>query len=324
MFAPSPLPRTLEASLRDLGSTSYATRASAIRDLVRHALGDEAARGRAIPLLERALGADTSSAVRSAAAVALADLQAGEALATLLVAVEDDDAQVRQMALTALGEIGDPRARPRLERALKDSRPEVRYQSVIAFARVASDDAAAVAESIAAALDDADAEIRYIAMRLAEEHRVRGDVPARAAGLLDKRDGADAALAVVAALYLARLGDPRGHAAVADVVAERRRTPILEDEQACVELVGELALRETIPDLEKRTWGGQRTLGGLFGLRGGGRARCAWHARVALATMGHARAQSEIVRDLSSWRREVREAAAVAAARSGIVPTPAG
>src|SRR5580704_1710738 len=117
MFAPSPLPRTLEASFRDLGSTSYATRASAIRDLVRHAVDDEAARGRAIPLLERALASDTASAVRAAAAVALADLRAGDALATLLVAVEDDDPQVRQMALTALGEIGDPRARPRLERA---------------------------------------------------------------------------------------------------------------------------------------------------------------------------------------------------------------
>src|ERR1700733_11351716 len=120
MFAPSPLPRTLEASFRDLGSTSYATRASAIRDVVRHALADAGTRGRAVPLLERALSSDTASSVRAAAAVALADLGAGEALATLLVAVEDEDPNVRQMALTALGEIGDARAAQRLDRALRD------------------------------------------------------------------------------------------------------------------------------------------------------------------------------------------------------------
>jgi hypothetical protein len=318
MFTPSLLPRTLEASFRDLGSTSYATRAAAIADLVKHALGDAGARTRAVPLLERALASDTSSAVRAAAAVALADLGAGEALATLLVAVEDDDAHVRQMALTALGEIGDPRARPRLERALKDRRPEVRYQAVIAFARAASEDPGAVAAALSTALDDADAEIRYIAMRLAEEHRVEGELPVRAAQLVDE---ADAALGVVAALYLARRGNQRGQAAVVDVVAQRRRTPVLEDEQACVEIAGELGLREAVPHLERRTWGAVRSLGRWLGLAGTDRARCAWHARVALATMGHSRAQSEIMRDLSSWRRDVRASAAVAAARSGIVPT---
>src|SRR5580704_12283294 len=159
MFAPSPLPRTLDASFRDLGSKTGSTRASAIRDVVRHALEDPATRARAVPLLERALSSDGSNVVRSAAAVALADLGAGEALPTLLVAVEDVDPHVRQMALTALGEIGDARARPRLERALKDGRPEVRYQAVIAFARAASDDAEAVAGALVAALGDADPEI---------------------------------------------------------------------------------------------------------------------------------------------------------------------
>ncbi len=318
MFAPSPLPRTLEASFRDLGSTSYATRASAIRDIVRHALADAGTRSRAVPLLERALSSDGASSVRAAAAVALADLGAGEALATLLVAVEDEDPNVRQMALTALGEIGDLRARPRLERALGDSRPEVRYQAVIAFARAAADDGPAVAAALTVALGDTDSEIRYIAMRLAEEHRVVGNVPARAAELLD---GPDGALGVVAALYLARLGDAGGRAAVIDVVAERRATPVLEDEQACVEIAGELGLREAIPLLEKRAWGGPRTLRHWLGLAAGTGSRCAWHARVALAAMGHDRARDEIVRDLASWRRGVRDAATVAAARSGIVPT---
>jgi HEAT repeat protein len=328
MFTPSALPRTLEASFRDLTSTRDTTRASAIGDLVRHAREDASVRDRAIPLLELALTgrepqpADPSSAVRSAAALALADLKAHEALASLLVAVEDDDAYVRQMALTALGEIGDPRARPRLERALKDRRPEVRYQAVIAFARAAGADAA-VAGCLADALDDADPEIRYIAMRLAEEHEAGGELPRLAATLLDGDPADDPALAVAAALYLARRGDARGHRAVVDVVAGSLRTPVLEDERACVEVAGELGLREAVGHLEKRVWGGsgaRRALRRLFG--GGDAGRCVWHARVALATMGHDLARSEILRDLSSWRRETREAAAVAAARSGLVPTP--
>jgi hypothetical protein len=47
-------------------------------------------------------------------------------------------------------------------------------------------------------------------------------------------------------------------------------------------------------------------------------ASCAWHARIALARMGHERARAEIVADLASWRRETREAAVVAAGRARI------
>ena len=324
MFGPGLLPRTLDASFRDLGSATDATRASAVRDVVRHALEDPGVRSRALPVLEKALSSDRSNIVRSAAAIALADLGAGEALPTLLVAVEDADPHVRQMALSALGEIGDVRARPRLERALQDARPEVRYQALIAFARAAADDAEAVAAALTGALDDADAEIRYIAMRLAEEHRVLGELPERAARLLERVERADDAIRVVAAIYLARLGDAQGRAAVVDVVAGRRRTPQLEDEQACVELVGELGLRETIPHLEQRAWGRGGGWLRVLGLGSSDRARCAWHARVALSAMGHERARGEIVADLSSWRREVREAAAVAAARSGITPSAVG
>jgi HEAT repeat protein len=111
MLAPSPLPRNLEAAFRDLGSEKAATRVSAMKDVVRHALGAHETRTRALPLLEKALRGDPMPKVRSEAAVALADLRGVEALAGLLVAVEDDDAHVRQMAIAALGEIGDARAR---------------------------------------------------------------------------------------------------------------------------------------------------------------------------------------------------------------------
>jgi HEAT repeat protein len=321
MFAPSPLPRSLEASFRDLTSDRPPTRASAIRDVVRHAMRSDATRARAIPLLEGALRDDASSVVRAQAAEALADIAASEALATLLVAVEDPDPHVRQMALSAVGEIGDRRVLQRLERALRDPRPEVRYQAVIAFARVAKDDPAAVAGALAAALSDADPSIRYIAMRVVEEYGVDGEplrddaIAARAAELLDP---SDPALSVVAALYLARLGDARARAIVVDIVAERRRTPELEDEQACVGLAGELDLRDATPHLERRAWGPRRVFRTVLGWGEGDRASCAWHARTALARMGHARARAEILADLASWRREKREAAVVAAGRARV------
>jgi HEAT repeat protein len=322
MFAPAPLPRNLEASFRDLAAEKPATRASAIRDVVRHALRSDETRARAIPLLQKALKEDKAAGVRAEAAVALADVGAGEALPALLVAVEDDDAHVRQMALSALGEIGDARATQRLERALRDERPEVRYQAVIAFARVAKDDAPAVATALARALDDDDAAIRYIAMRVAEEHQNDGQ-PLRDARLVTRAeelvDSPDEAVAIVAALYLARLGRPAGKEIVLDVVAEKRQTPELEDEQACVELTGELRLREAIPALERRVWGRRRVLRQLFAWGAGDRASCAWHARIALARMEHARARAEILADLASWRRETREAAVVAAGRARLI-----
>ena len=320
MFSPSPLPRNLEASFRDLGSEKAATRASSIRDVVRHATGADGVRPRAIGAIEKLLKSDPTAAVRAVAATALADLGAGDALPTLLVAVEDDDAHVRQMALSALGEIGDVRAAQRLERALRDERPEVRYQAVIAYARVEKDDPAAVAKALVRALDDDDEAIRYIAMRMAEEQLgERGGVGtderllARARELVE---GTDEAVAVVAGLYLARTGEPRGREIILDVVAERRQPPELEDEQACVELSGELELREAIPHLERRAWGRRRVLRSIFAWGAGDGSSCAWHARIALARLGHSRARAQILAELGSWRRETREAAVVAVGRA--------
>jgi HEAT repeat protein len=320
VFTPAPLPRNLEASFRDLSSEKPATRVSSIRDVVRHTHRGDGIRERAVIAVEKALRADPSPAVRAEAATALADLGAREALPALLVAVEDDDAHVRQMALNALGEIGDSRAAQRLERALRDSRPEVRYQAVIAYSRVLDGDSAAVAGALLHALDDGDESIRYIAMRVAEERlAARPDdgaderLTACARRLVEEGDDG---VAVVAALYLARLGDPKGRAVVLDVAAERREPPDLEDEQACVELCGELELRDAIPHLERRAWGRRRVLRSLFSWGAGDRASCAWHACIALARLGHDRARAQILDELASWRRETREAAVVAAGRA--------
>src|SRR5207253_949122 len=130
----APLPRTLNAALRDVSSKKPEVRADALRDVVRHADGS---RTRIVRALEGALH-DSDPRVRGLAATALSDVGAREALAALLVTVEDDDPYVRQMAISALGEIGDARAGERLRRALSDARPEVRFQAVMAFPRVAA------------------------------------------------------------------------------------------------------------------------------------------------------------------------------------------
>ena len=71
MLSPSPLPRNLEASFRDLASVNAATRASSVRDIVSHSLRSDATRSRAIPLLEQILRDDGVPAVRAAAGLSV-------------------------------------------------------------------------------------------------------------------------------------------------------------------------------------------------------------------------------------------------------------
>jgi HEAT repeat protein len=312
MFAPPPLPRTLEASVRDLSSAKPGTRASAIVDLARHAARDDGTRAKAVPMLEKALH-DEAPAVRSAAAVALGDLGAKEALAALLVAMEDADVHTRQMAINALGEIGDVRAAPRLVRALTDRRPEVRYQALIAWSRVEKD-GEEVTAALLRALDDDDDAVRYIALRIAEERFDRGlgggfeDLSTRARLLVQ---GPVPHVALAAAIFLAKLGQHEGHALILRVIegTAKRGSGDKEDEREAVEIAGALGLRETIPALERRAWGVTRIM----------RDTCAFHAKIALARMGHERAVREILRDLESKKRGEREAAVVAAGRARLV-----
>jgi len=325
MLGPPLLPRNLEASVRDLSSARPDVRASAIEDLVRNARGRDDVRARAVPLLIERLK-DEHPRVRAAAAVALADLEAREAVMALLVSMEDDDMHVRQMAINALGEIGDPRALPRLRRALTDPRPEVRYQTVIAFARVADRcreedagglDASEVDDALFEAVSDEDDAIAHIAFRVAEERLEEGRVPdgrllARARALV-AAEASDEALSphvvLVAAILLAKAGDDRGHDIILRVVRGERirgQAPNKEDERAAVELVGELGLEQAIPHLERRAWGLARFV----------RDTCPFHARIALARMGHERAKKEILSELGSTRREVLSGAVISAGRA--------
>src|SRR5262249_42186474 len=107
MFGLEPLPRSLEAALRDARDDKERVRISAVGDLSRHA-GHGAGRGRgqAIDELVARLKTDSAHEVRAAAAVALADAGARDGFDALVDAAEDPHPRVRQMTLLALGELG--------------------------------------------------------------------------------------------------------------------------------------------------------------------------------------------------------------------------
>jgi HEAT repeat protein len=306
MFGPSSLPRNLEAAIRDTRSKKVQVRVEAVRELVPHVDAD---RARVVRALEGALRDDEPS-VRAAAATALADVQGSEALSGLLLTMEDDDGYVRQMAITALGEIGDPRATQRLRRALSDARPEVRFQAVIAFPRVCASRSDALDALVEATHDD-DAHVCHIAIRMAEELAGEGTleerVVARARALLRHDAGV---VRIAAAIVTARAGEPEAREVLTKVARGELTTDDPQDEAAAIELCGELGLDQTTSALERRAFGG------LLGFR---RDRLAWHARVALARMGHDRASREIVGELGSWLRDRRTLAVAAAGRARLL-----
>lgn len=308
MFRPPPLPRTLDAALRDLEAGKPAVRADAARELAPHAA---TAREQVIRGLERALR-DEAPEVRAAAATALADIEGRELLPALLVAVDDDDPGVRQMAVAAIGEIGDPRATERVRRALSDPRPEVRFQAAIAFPRVSSSYEAAV-EALGHATRDDDPFVCHIAIRMAEELAAADEdrkaevdprLLARARVMLDH---ASDLVRVASAILLAGAGERAADRVLVEVASGAIKTRDGQDEAAAIELCGQLGLEGARAGLERRAFGG------LLGLR---RDRFAWHARVALARMGHERAAREIVSELDSWDRDRRTLAVAAAGRA--------
>jgi HEAT repeat protein len=300
-----PLPRTLEAALRDVASKKPEIRAEAIRELVRYS---DDARPQIVRSIEGALR-DDDPRVRGLAAMALSDIGAKEALPTLLVAVEDEDAYVRQMAISALGEIGDPRAGERLRRALADARSEVRFQAVMAFPRVTARREDAL-DAVLSAMDDKDALVAHVALRMAEELGDGRDPDARVLAKAKALLAHDApAVRVAAAVLLAHAGDRSGTDILAKVAGGTLETTEGEDEAAAIELCGELGLRETERGLARRAFGG------VLGLR---RDRYQWHARVALARMGNERAIREILAELASWDPGKRTLAVAAAGRARI------
>ncbi len=308
MFGLAPLTRNLDAALRDVVDAKPSVRASAARDL---ALQAEEHRPRCVKALEIAL-TDADPAVRAASAEALGELGATEALSSLLVAVEDDASNVREQAIVALGALRDPRATVKLERALGDKRPEVRFQALMAYPRVTSSRADAVT-ALVKATRDKDEFVAHIAFRMAEEladeegEGLDAPIVERAIASLDHPSPR---VRAVAAVVAASAKDARAYTALVHVIDGTIATPDGEDVAAAIELAGDLGIDEAKPALERRAFGG------LFGF---GRDPLAWHARTALARMGHARAVDDILRDLGSVSHTKRTLAVAAAGRARLV-----
>lgn len=307
MLGLPPLPRTLAAALRDITHRDDRVRASALRDLVRHARS-ERDRPEALAALERVLAADSKLELRADAAVALADADAMESRGALLRALDDSAGRVRQMALLALGEvapIGDAGVVERVERLLAAPEPELRFQALVAIERLAPARADA---AIAAAAGDADDEVRAMAFRLAERRFPSGSSPP--ARLLAAAEAAlgDAVLLVraTAALFLAAREDERAYATLLGIIDGSVAGVATAELQAAIELTVPLRLTAAVPGLTRRAFG-------PFGMRSD---PIAWHATVALARLGDERARRAILRRLDAWTHDARTLAVVAAGRA--------
>jgi len=310
MFGIRSLPRTLEAALRDLGHAKNETRISALHDLAR--LTETDARPRALQALCEVLASDADLHVRAAAALALGDANAKESRNALLEAARQAPVHVREMAVAALGEIaeiggeGDAEILELLEAARVDVAPELRFQALIALNRLARE---GLLPRLVDASRDLDAEVRQISFRLAEEqvlsHGAALPESLRQRARAALRDDV-ASVRLAAAILLARVGDASGADVIRDVVERKDRVGSLEDEQAAIELCGELSISDARPALTRRAFG-------FFGLL---RDPLAWHARVALARLGDEHAKAVILRGLGAFTRDARTIAVAAVGRA--------
>jgi HEAT repeat protein len=173
MFQLRPLPRTLNAALRDVEDPKVSVRKSALLDLSRLAHGDD--RAVALTALAERLVKDDAAEVRSAAALALADAQARGDIEALLAARDDAHAVVRQMVVLALGELaprGHREARDVIERALSDSEGALRFQALLAASKLFPED---LDDRLETAVTDSDGRVRYLALRVLDERLAESD-----------------------------------------------------------------------------------------------------------------------------------------------------
>ena len=326
MYGWSPLPRNLGAALRDAQSTKARVRLSAVADLVRWTSGDE--REPCIAALVRLLGSDPDLDVQAAAALGLADAEAVESLPALIAAAQTGAPRLCQMSLLAIGELAAPTHAGALDvvrTASSSGAPALRFQALVAAHRLFED--AELQPLLGRALGDAEAKVRYIACRIVEERyftdaraagagshaaqpAVSTPLPAAGAPLLlafaARLSDSDPGVALAAAVALARAGSEPARALLVTTLNRAPRGTQLEDEQTAIELCAELGLTAAQPGLAARAWGS------LWG----GTSPLEFQARVALARLGDTRAQEQILRALSSFRKTTRSRAAAAAGQA--------
>ena len=316
-------PSTVGALLRDFISRDPSVRIEAA-DASSFVVGSDAGepRARVIAGLVKMLDADGSPQARSAAALALSDLHAIEALPALLIAAEDDAPLVRQLAITALGEIGDGRARERIRRALGDPRPEVRFQAIVAFPRVAKgqgDDGQKEAWSaLRGALDDDDAQVRSRAAEACAELADAAELPSVVADRLAKivvdcDETVDARVA--AAIALGESSDRRGAKVLLDVIAGKIDEPNPARVQAAFELAGELGLDDARAAARAAAFGFRARFGDP------GRRTA---ALIALCRLGDRRAIDHVLAELQASSFARRMLAVAIAGRAALIEAGPG
>jgi len=309
MFGLPPLPRTLAAAVTDSKSARVHVRLSALKDLVR-LTRSPAERDDALRALERLLSDDPSPDLRAEAAVGLADADAVESRPPLLASLGDADVRVRQMAVLALGEVaepGDAEVVARVRPLLTVADAPIRFQALIAFVRLAPEDAERV---LAVAAADDDDEVRAMAYRLMDTRYQAEPAPShlvtRAITAL-----ADAATAVraAAALFLAHGGEREADAVILGVIDGSVPPGTEADLLGAIDVAAVERLSAAVPGLTRRTFG-------ALGLRSDS---ISWHALVALTVLGDERARRTILRGLSAWTRHSRTLSVVAVGRAGLV-----
>jgi HEAT repeat protein len=306
MLGLPPLPRTIEAALRDIEHTRADVRRSALFDLVRLAHG--ATRPRAIAALARILLADSSAELRTDAAIGLADAKGREARAELLAALEDAHLGVVERAVLALGEIaepGDAELLAALEPLLDHEHAALRFQTLIAFERLAGE---ASVRALERASHDADDEVRAMAFRLAWrrfDERAPPETLARAAR--SALEGPPSRARVTAALLLAAHGERAADQVLAEVI-DGTILASDADRLRAIETAAECGVAAARSALARRAFG-------LFGVRSD---TFGWQACIALSRLGDERATRAILSRLSAWNRDARTVAVAAVGQARV------
>ena len=193
-----PLAPTFEAALRDVHAQSPRFRIAAAERLTEPPpeRREEAMEGLFT------LATDPVGAVREAAYEAIGELGERDALPRLLEAFGDAHFGARQAAVLAAGRVAPNEASGAIEALLEDDRPEMRFSAIWTLSRFEI----ARPERLSVALNDADDEVRLLAVECMGELNAKSHVEAMAALLEDPSDP----VRFAAATALAALGDSRG------------------------------------------------------------------------------------------------------------------
>lgn len=305
LFEVSPLPRNLEAALRDCSAKRVEVRRSALRDLVRHANGE--ARARVVGALKILLASDKEVEIRALAAVVCADAGIIELWSELMLALDDQAPRVTQMALLALGELATTVTDAEVAKVrsyLTSELPALRYQAISTLYRFRKDESTA---QLLQSIEDPDAEIRWLGLHLLDEWLGTSD----GVGSLLAQVGEPAALAermgrdvphvrAEAGLLLLRW-DSQIAFAMLETLLDRPKGLEAGQLEGLIERFGTTGCRQSIPWLKRHA------------RRGWFEGRLGWVALLSLARLGDAEARQAIVEELraSSLRSQARALEAV-------------